>query len=133
VQQDCDALCECWASCGSDSFCSCPACTTLHPDAASDSQFFTIQAAAATSGAASASIIAATTGASGRRLQQAPDLSTQLADVLVKVDSLQAAQLGITGQLGLLQGQVDRANLLAEARAASTTIQDLIAGACVCV
>lgn len=55
-------------------------------------------------------------------------MTTQLADVLLKVDSLRDAQSGITGQLNALQSQVDKANLLAEARAASTTIQDLITG-----
>jgi hypothetical protein len=44
------------------------------------------------------------------------------------VDTLKDAQAGITGQLNALQSQVDKANLLAEARAASTTIQDLITG-----
>jgi hypothetical protein len=55
-------------------------------------------------------------------------VTTQLADVLLRVDTLRDAQSGITGQLNALQSQVDKANLLAEARAASTTIQDLIAG-----
>lgn len=68
-------------------------------------------------------------GGSGRRLQQAAaDVTSQLADVLLKVDTLRDAQAGITGQLNALQSQVDKANLLAEARAASTTIQDLITG-----
>lgn len=58
TQLDCNALCECWGSCGADSYCTCSACEALAPDAASDSQFFTIQNAAATSGAASASVIA---------------------------------------------------------------------------
>jgi hypothetical protein len=131
VQQDCNALCECWGACDAGTqYCACAACQALHPDAASDEQFFTIQSAAATSGAASATIIAGLAGAAAgrRRLAQAADVSTQLADVLVKVDSLRAAQSGITGQLDQLQSQVDRANLLAEARAASTTIQDLITG-----
>lgn len=68
-------------------------------------------------------------GGTGRKLQQAAaDVTTQLADVLLRVDTLRDAQSGITGQLNALQSQVDKANLLAEARAASTTIQDLIAG-----
>lgn len=58
MQQDCNTLCECWGFCGGNSYCTCGACETLAPDAASDSQFFTIQSAAASSGAASASIIA---------------------------------------------------------------------------
>jgi hypothetical protein len=45
-----------------------------------------------------------------------------------QVDSLKDAQAGITGQLNTLQSQVDKANLLAEATAASTALQDLIAG-----
>lgn len=48
--------------------------------------------------------------------------------MLLKVDTLNTAQSGITGQLSALQSQVDKANLLAEAMAVSTTIQDLIAG-----
>jgi hypothetical protein len=112
-------------------YCTCPACQALAPDAASDSQFFTIRNAASSSGAASANIIAGVgvNAGTGRRLMQsAADVTAQLADVLTKVDTLKNAQSGITGQLTALQSQVDKANLLAEARAASTTIQDLITG-----
>lgn len=136
MQQDCNTLCECWTDCGANSYCSCDACEALAPDAASDSQFFTIRNAAASSGAATANIIAGVNpqGGSRRRLQQtAADVTNQLADVLLRVDSLKDAQAGVTGQLNALQSQVDKANLLAEARAASTTIQDLIAGVGVCV
>lgn len=58
TQLDCNTLCECYGSCGANSYCTCSACEALAPDAASDSQFFTIQNAAASSGAASASVIA---------------------------------------------------------------------------
>lgn len=137
MQLDCNTLCECWGSCGANQLCTCASCQALAPDAASDSQFFTIKNAAASSGAASASIIAALGGGgatSGRKLQQtAADVTSQLAGVLSQVDTLRSAQSGITGQLSALQSQVDKANLLAEARAASTTVQDLITGACVYV
>jgi hypothetical protein len=103
----------------------------LSLDAASDTQFFTIQNAAASSGAASAGIIAGLGVGSGRKLlQSAADVTAQLAAVLSRVNTLKDAQAGITGQLNALQSQVDKANLLAEARAASTTIQDLITGNC---
>jgi len=132
MQQDCNTLCQCESSCGDTSYCTCQACEAFAPDAASDTQFFTIKTAAASSGAASADIIAGlgtSGGGAGRRLQQtAADVSAQLAAVLLKVDSLREAQSGVTGQLNALQSQVDKANLLAEARAASTTIQDLITG-----
>ena len=43
-----------------------------------------------------------------------------------KVDVLRSSQDGITAQVDTLRGQVDQANLLAEARAASTRVPDLI-------
>jgi hypothetical protein len=55
-------------------------------------------------------------------------VTAQLAAVLSRVDTLRDAQAGVTGQLNALQSQVDKANLLAEVRAASTTVQDLITG-----
>lgn len=129
TQVDCNTLCECWDSCGDNSYCTCSICEALSPDAATDTQFFTIQNAAASSGAASASIIAGLGAGSGRKLlQSAADVTAQLAAVLTRVDTLKDAQAGTTGQLNALQSQVDKANLLAEARAASTTIQDLITG-----
>lgn len=129
MQLDCNALCECWDSCGSSQYCLCSACKDLHPDAAADTQFFTIKDAAASSGAASADIAATTSGTAGRRLLQTADnVTQQLSAVLAKVDVLRSAQDSISGQMSALQSQVDKANLLAEARAASTTLQDLIAG-----
>lgn len=52
-----------------------------------------------------------------------------LAAVSGKVDTLRAAQDSITAQVNALQAKVDQANLLAEARAANTQVQDLITGA----
>jgi hypothetical protein len=131
MQLDCNALCECWDSCSGTQYCVCKACKELHPDAASDTQFFTIKDAAASSGAASADIAATTSGTAGRRLlQTAENVTQQLSAVLAKVDVLRNAQDSISGQMSALQSQVDKANLLAEARAASTTLQDLIAGEC---
>ncbi|WIA39913.1 hypothetical protein OEZ86_013355 [Tetradesmus obliquus] len=128
MQLDCNALCECWDSCGSSQYCLCSACKDLHPDAAADTQFFTIKDAAASSGAASANIAATTSGTAGRRLLQTADnVTQQLSAVLAKVDVLRSAQDSISGQMSALQSQVDKANLLAEARAASTTLQDFIA------
>eukprot|EP00883_Tetradesmus_obliquus_P001212 jgi/Sobl393_1/11292/SZX78320.1 len=128
MQLDCNALCECWDSCGSRQYCLCSACKDLHPDAAADTQFFTIKDAAASSGAASADIAATTSRTAGRRLLQTADnVTQQLSAVLAKVDVLRSAQDSISGQMSALQSQVDKANLLAEARAASTTLQDLIA------
>lgn len=132
MQVDCNTLCECWGSCAPGAVCVCPACHALLADAASDPQFFTIRSAAASAGAASADVIAATSAAPpGRRLlQAAPDVTAALAGVLAKVDELRGSQASLAGQVTALQGQVDKANLLAEARAASTKLQDLIAGVC---
>lgn len=130
-QLDCGALCECWDSCTGNTYCSCPACRELHPDAAQDTQFFTIRDAAATSGAASADMIPDTGSTGRRRLLQSSgteNITAQLAEVLVKVDVLRGSQDSISGQITALQSQVDKANLLAEARAANTKLQDLIAG-----
>lgn len=131
MQLDCNALCECWDTCGDTQYCVCQACQGLHPDAASDTQFFTIKDAAASAGAAQADIIATTTAASSRRrlLQSSADnITAELQAVLQKVDVLRGAQDSISGQMTALQSQVDKANLLAEARAASTKLQDLITG-----
>lgn len=131
-QVDCDTLCECWDSCTGNTFCSCSACTQMHADAALDTDFLTIQDAAAKGGAASADIIASTSPSSnsGRRLLQSAtqNITDQLATVLASVSTLSSAQDSIAGQMSALQSQVDKANLLAAARAASTTVQDLITG-----
>lgn len=103
----------------------------MNADAAQDNQFFTIKDAAASSGAASADIIASTGNAGRRMLLQTSstdNITAQLSQVLVQVDTLRAAQDSISGQMTALQGQVDKANLLAAARAANTNLQDLITG-----
>lgn len=111
----------------------CPACdndATLHPDAARDSEFVTISTAVSASASASVSI-ADTTAPSGRRrlLQQTnADVTTALAGVAVKVDALQSSQASIGSQMTALQSQVDKANLLATARARDTSVLDLIKG-----
>ncbi len=130
MQLDCNALCECWDTCGDDQYCTCDACQALHPDAASDTQFFTIKGAAASAGAAAADIAGTPVGASRRLLQAttADNITLQLSDVLAKVDVLRNAQDSISGQVVALQSQVDKANLLAEARAANTKLQEIIAG-----
>lgn len=130
-QLDCGTLCECWGTCSGNTYCSCQACDDMHADAAQDNQFFTIKDAAASSGAASADLIADTGSAGRRKLLQSSstdNITAQLSEVLVKVDTLRTAQDSISGQMTALQGQVDKANLLAEARAANTKLQDLITG-----
>jgi hypothetical protein len=102
----------------------------MHRDAAVDSQFFTIKDAAASSGAARANLIADTGPAGHRRLLQSssPDMTTQLGQVLARISDLRSAQSSITAQMDALQSQIDKANLLANARASDTKLLDLITG-----
>jgi len=57
-----------------------------------------------------------------------PQVIAQLSVVSSKVDTLRSAQDSLTLQVDTLRGKVDQANLLAEARAANTRVQDLITG-----
>lgn len=99
MQQDCNTLCECWGSCGADSYCTCRACEALAPDAASDTQFFTIQNAAATSGAAQGNIIAgerqnsvlATTSVDGGVLARLQALCALWLNMLFRMQTLAQA------------------------------------------
>lgn len=82
MHQDCNTLCECWGSCGTDSYCTCRACEALAPDAASDTQFLTIQNAAATSGAAQGNIIA---GEQQAALLVGGEVRATLSDILARL------------------------------------------------
>jgi hypothetical protein len=57
-----------------------------------------------------------------------PKVIAQLAAVSSKVDTLRSAQDAVSSQVDALRSKVDQANLLAEARAANTRVQDLITG-----
>ena len=141
LEQDCGALCSCGAAgCGAGEVCVCRACAALQGDAAADGEFMTIAAAASSSGAAAAAAaMFAPVGAGGasgggggsgahRRLLAASndEVIAELAAVSTKVDALRSAQDAAAAGVAALQARLDQANALAEARAASTRVQDLI-------
>ncbi|KAI8467677.1 MAG: hypothetical protein J3K34DRAFT_480735 [Monoraphidium minutum] len=130
LELDCAALCDCGdGGCGEGEVCSCQACRALQGDAAADGEFMTIAAAAASSGSTAAIFAPINAGGAGRRRLAATsndEVIAQLALVSGKVDGLRAAQDAIAATVDGLRGRVDTANLLAEARAANTRVQDLI-------
>ncbi|GBF96992.1 polycystin cation channel family [Raphidocelis subcapitata] len=129
LELDCGALCDCGVDgCAVGQICTCTACRQLRGDASADGEFTTV-AAAATSSGALAALFAPMAAAGGRRRLMAAtndDVLAALAGVSSKVGTLRAAQDAISGQVDALRGKVDQANLLAEARAANTRLQDLI-------
>lgn len=137
LELDCGALCSCGSSgCAPGEVCVCAACRALQGDAAADGEFVTI-AAAVTSSGGTAALFAPVGGSGGgggggssarRRLLEASndEVIEKLSAVSAKVDALRSAQEGAASQVAALQGKVDQANALAEARASNTRVADLI-------
>jgi hypothetical protein len=127
---DCNAICECWGTCGGTEYCECDACVALNVNAAADTQFVDIRTIVTDQAAASASIADVTLAAGHRRrrslLTTNEELATQLSSVLTQVGTVSTQQTSIATQMTTLKAQVDRANQLAEARANDNRLIDLI-------
>ncbi|MEW5311378.1 MAG: hypothetical protein WDW38_003099 [Sanguina aurantia] len=124
---DCDAICECFGTCGSSTpfqTCECDACMNLNANAAGDVEFLDIRSAVSASASGSASIAGLTT--SGRRRLQDTNITAQLSTVLTTVGGVVTQQSALAAQMAALGTQVSQANSLAAARARDTTLLTLI-------
>jgi hypothetical protein len=83
MQQDCNAVCECYGTCGGGEVCTCDACMAFSDDAKSDTEFVSIASSASSSGASAAIIADLSSGnRRRRRLQQSSaELQSNLTQV----------------------------------------------------
>ncbi|KAG2499695.1 hypothetical protein HYH03_002630 [Edaphochlamys debaryana] len=136
---DCATVCECYGGCGAGQYCECAACAALNSNAALDAEFVDVRIAVPSQATSIAALNAAGVSSATRHhhhlhrhqhrsLQQVdPAVQSALSGVVTRVVEVARAQNATAAQLAVMKAQVDRANALADARAADSRVLDQVA------